>query len=324
MKLINGIKALFLWAIKNSWNLFSVIGVFATLYLGLFYVPDYVKDSTAGKINVIHESLISDIQEILFNEKILTLDDVRSFILGKELKQGVTYPYNPVELLLQVQERFISNKFIPLDKRELLLHNITQICQSYKPPLKPVKKAYDWASLASWFFSGIGLGFAVIGIASIVRKNKLDKETEVDVSSSEDFVKNQHNNTILAAIEFEAMVGEVLKELGVFQPFDASGQDRGIDFLAQRGNKEFIVEVKKFRKLLGLGTAREFMYQVNKSKRGGILVVSSGVTQRTLELIEEHNKVSENQKVYLVVGDSKDSIKQQLEKIFSTKLLKNC
>ena len=86
--------------------------------------------------------------------------------------------------------------------------------------------------------------------------------------------------------------------------------------MVEQKGQEFIIEVKKYRKMLGLGTARSFLNMILASGKGGVLVVSSGITQRTKELILEHNQISENQKIYVVTGDSKDKVKSQLAEIF--------
>ncbi|ERP90041.1 hypothetical protein Q670_14180 [Alcanivorax sp. P2S70] len=312
-------KSLFNWIIKNAWNIFGVIGVAGTFYFSLMHVPDYVKEITTGKVNVIHESLMDDVQELLFYEKSVSIEDINSFIKGKELKQGVSYPYTPDELLVQIQERFMGNKFIPLEKRESLLAAIKAVRATYSPPETAEPKSFSWEPLASWLFSGLGVLIAAIGAASITRKLKIDKETEVDIVSG-DVVINSHNSSMMASVmEFEKMVGEVLQELGALNGAPSGAQDHGYDFEAKGAEGDFIVEVKRYQKLLGLGTAREFMYKVNKSGKGGILVVSSGVTQRTKQLINEHNDISDNQKVHLVIGSSKSEVKEKLQKILATK-----
>lgn len=312
-------KSVFDWIIKNAWNLFGVIGVAGTFYFSLMHVPDYVKEITTGKVNVIHESLMDDVQELLFYENTVTIEDINSFIKGKELKQGVSYPYNPDELLVQIQERFMGNKFIPLEKRESLLESIKAVRSTYSPPKAEEKKPFNWAPLLSWLFSGLGVLIASIGAASITRKLKNDKETEVDIVAGDVVINQYHTSMTAAAYEFEKMVGDVLNEIGALKSSQEATYDQGYDFLASSDSGEFIVEVKRYKKLLGLGTAREFMYKVNKSGKGGILIVSSGVTQRTKQLIDEHNKISENQKVYLILADSKESVKEKLTELLCEK-----
>lgn len=306
---------MFDWIIKNAWNLFGVIGVAGTFYFSLMYVPDYVKEITTGKVNVIHESLMDDVQELLFYDKVVTIEDIDSFIKGKELKQGVSYPYTPDELLVQIQERFMGNKFIPLEKRESLLSSIKAVRATYVPPKTSQLKSFNWAPLISWLFSGVGVIIAGIGAASITKKLKTDKETEVDIVSGDVAISNYHSNLTASAMGYEKMVGDVLKELGALTNTRNRAHDRGYDFEAKGEEGDFIVEVKWYRNPLGLGTARDFMYKVNQSGKGGILVVSSGVTQRTKQLISEHNNISDNQKVHLIVADSKTEVKDKLQRV---------
>lgn len=309
-------KSVFNWVIKNAWNLFGVIGVVGTFYFSLVHVPDYVKEITTGKVNVIHESLMDDVQELLFYEKAVSIEDIESFIKGEELKQGVSYPYNPEEILVQVQERFMGNKFIPLEKRESLIEKIKEVRSKYSPPKIPIEKPIDWTPFLSLLFSGLGVAIAIAGATSIARKLKIDKETEVDILSGNVVFNQYHSAMTAAAFEYEKMVGEVLSELGVLKSTESHVRDIGYDYLAGNNGKEVIIEVKNYKKLVGLGTARQFLHRVIESGKGGILVVSSGVTQRTKELINEHNKITDNQNVFLVVGDSKELVKSQLARLF--------
>jgi len=310
------LKPAFDWTVKNLWNLFGVVGVIGTFYFSLAYVPDYVRDSNSGKVSVIHEALIDDVQELLFYEKALSIGDIESFIRGKELTQGISYPYSPDELLIQVQERFIGNKFIPLEKREALLGQIKVIRATYLPPIRPVRKPESLMIVLSWLAAGLGVFIAFLGATSIARKIKQDRETEIDIASGDENNRGPIGAAAVSIHEFEKMVGDVLEELGVLRSREEQNRDTGIDFIAEKNNARFIVVVKRFRKLLGLGTARSFLYEVSKSGANGVLVVSSGVTERTRQLIVEHNQMSEAQFVHIVVGDTTNQIKKQLTNIF--------
>lgn len=309
-------KALLNWAIKNAWNLFGAIGVAGTFYFSLMYVPDYVTEITNGKINVVHESLMDDIQEIVFNERTLSLKYVETLIHGRELSQGTTYPYTPDELLMQVQERFMGNKFIPLEKREDIFKAIDSVRSEYKPAQMSTKAERDWSQIIPWLFSALGVFIASIGATSLAKKLKIDQETEIDIMAGDIAINERAGSMTMAAFEFERMVGEVLSEIGILKSDETQSMDAGYDFLAASKGKEFIIEAKKYRKLLGLSTARDFLHKLTASEKGGVLVVSSGATQRAKELFSEHNKLTDNQKAFLVFGDSKESIKKQLVNLF--------
>lgn len=308
-------KSILNWVMKNGWNIFSFIGVIGTFYFSLIYVPGYVKDITAAKVNITHESLVDDVQELLFYNKKLTIDDINSFIKAKELEQGTPYPYSSDELLLQIQDRFMGNKFIPLEKRESLMDTVKSIRSTYSKPKVAEKKNINEDSLVSMFVSAIGALIAAIGTYSIFRKIKIDKEIEADITSGDVINNLVYPNLTPGSKEFESMVGEVLNELGVLSERVEAGKDDGYDFEIKTQEQNYIVEVKRYSKLLGLATAREFIYKVNQSGKGGILIVSSGFTERTKQLINEHNALSENQKVYLVVAKAKTELKDILAKI---------
>jgi hypothetical protein len=262
---------------------------------------------------------MDDVQEIMFYEQEISITDIESFIKGKELKQGIAYPYTPDEFLVQVQERFVGNKFIPLEKRSALVQKIKNIRSGYTPPIKAIEKPFDWIVAISWALSGLGVIISLLGAASIIKKLRIDKETEADIAFGDINNSGGHGSRMAAAYEYEKMVGDVLSELNVSKPLiNNTGRDIGYDFEAHDGESEYIVEVKMYKKMLGLGTARDFLGKVNQSGKSGVLVALSGATQRTKELFEKHNKLSSNQqKVYLVTGETRSAVKNQLSKVFS-------
>lgn len=318
MFLWNKLKDIVNWAIANFWNLFSFIGVIATIYVGFFYVPDYVEDMVIGKQSAVHRELVSDIQELVFYEQPLTLKDVESIISGKELSYSIGYEFTSTELLNQIQNEFLKNKFIPLEKRNELIQKIKELRGQYNAPKTPISKPRDSYELISIAVSVLSVIFALLATVSIIAKNRDDKELEVDISSSENstnYVVNSDMQHVHAAYEYENMVGKVLDELSILKTDSELSSNRKVDFIAEVDGNELIVEVKSYRKMLGLGTAREFTYLINNLKRGGILVAKSGVTKRAQQLIDEHNDLLDNQEIFIVSGDTKQEIKDALQKI---------
>jgi len=308
-------KSVFGWIIKNGWNLSSCVGVMATFYFSLIYVPGYVDEINSAKSTVTKESLMDNVQELLFYDKKISINDIDSFIKGKTLEQNSSYPYTADELLLQVQDRFMSNKFIPLEKRESLKETIKAIRSTYIKPTGSKASKFSYVTLIPPLLSLLGTIAAIFGAVSLIKKIKIDKETEVDIVSSDISYENNNSANTSLALEFEKTVGEVLSELGVLVDSHKVSRDVGYDFEVKATGRDYIVEVKYFRKLLGLGTARDFIYQVNSSGKGGILIVSSGVTERTRHLINEHNNISDSQKVYLVIADAKQKLREKLHEI---------
>ncbi|MFM5659703.1 hypothetical protein [Aeromonas veronii] len=303
------------WAIANFWNLFSCIGVIATLYLGFFYVPDYVEEIGLNKQKLVHQELVADIQELLFYNQKIKLDDIQEIINGKELSYSIKYKYTSRELLNQIQDDFLKNKFIPLTKRNELMLNIKELRSKYiEPTERPVSESNYLKFISSITTILTGL-ISLLAIASIISKRQADIETEVDISSSfniKDEIVNieSNSNNYAAAYEFESMVGDVIDELNINLTDKYKAHKNHYDFLIKILDTEHIVEVKAFSRLLGLGTAKEFLNTVTMEGKPGVLVVKSGLTKRALEFIETHNNLTDNNKIHLIIGQTKQDIKK--------------
>ncbi|MBL4797895.1 MAG: restriction endonuclease [Oleispira sp.] len=311
-------RAFFYWAMKNSWNLFGAMGVIGTFYFSLAYVPGYVSEITSGNLNVVHESLMDDIQEMVFHEKELTIKDIESFIKGEELKYKVTYPFNPDELLIQVQESFMGNKFIPLEERNKILKNISSIRSNYENEYlnSSDEKGFfevNYTTIASILASLLGVVLSVFGAVSLKIKNESDKQTEIDIAG--DLVINSSGDRAASYYEFEEMVGITLSEAGFEHVNSEGNNDFGVDFSAKSNGSEYFVSVKKYKSLLGMSSLLPFLHTVSESDKNGIFVISSDVTKRVRHTIDEFNKNDSHQKMHLVIGDAKDLIKNQLVSI---------
>ncbi|EJU9689823.1 restriction endonuclease [Vibrio cholerae] len=319
MSLWERIKLLKSWAISNFWNLFSFIGVVATLYLGFFYVPDYVEELGLNKQKLAHQELVADVQELLFYKQSITLADVDDIIKGKELVYAIKYKFTSPELLNQIQDNFLQNKFIPLDKRKELMVVIKELRSQYKEPSVPTATERDyssWISLLIYVLTGVT---STLALVSIVVKLKSDKETEVDISSSINISGDviHYANTYQSAYEFEAMVGQVIDDLEI-DKLQVSKSDQHFDFLINVSGVECIVEVKAYSKLLGLGTAKEFVNIVNNANKIGILVAKSGLTKRAIDLINSHNELAESNRIYVVTGSTRNDIKKSMQTVINS------
>ncbi|HIF9391948.1 TPA: restriction endonuclease [Photobacterium damselae] len=317
MSLWERIKLLKSWAISNFWNIFSFIGVVATLYLGFFYVPDYVEELGLNKQKLAHQELVADIQELVFYNQPIMLGDIEDIIKGKELVYSIDYKFTSSELLNQIQNDFLQNKFIPLDKRNELMVTIKELRSQYEAPLEVPLSKPDYTSWMSVLINILTGLVSFLAVASIVAKLRADKETEVDISSSIN-VSNVSgdvvytSNSYRTAHEFESMVGEVLDDLNINKTTQSNTRDHHYDYLIDVAGTECIVEVKAYSKLLGLGTAKEFVSVVNKVDKVGILVAKSGLTKRALELIDSHNQLTESSKIYVVTGSTRQDVKKSL------------
>ncbi|MBA1196917.1 restriction endonuclease [Pseudomonas plecoglossicida] len=306
-------KELFSWALKNGWNLFSVVGVIGTFYFAIVYVPDYVKDISDSKISLARESLTADLQEIIFYDKKIDYSDVKSLIKGREIKLGFKYPYSAKDLLLEVQDRFVSNKFIPLDRRQELVATIDSMVSSAPADAVPPKSGIDWSMMMAYVISALGVVIALLGWKSLSNKLQADREITVDISGGEVFLGEASTSPVIEALKYEALIAEILKDLGISFTQNAS-PDSGRDFILPDETPPLQIEVKAYRQLLGLGSAREICSALTRSGWNGILVVSSGLTKNAALYIEQFNR-TRDEKVHVITGRDKDQIKEQLVNI---------
>jgi hypothetical protein len=320
------IPKFFEWVLKNFWNIFGVVGVLGTFYFSLFYVPDYIKQISTAKSVVIHESLMDDVQELIFYEQDVDVNDIETLIKGKELSNGANYPFSVSELLIQVQERFMANKFVPLDKRKSLIEKIDSIREKLPTIEQKPEIKNTWNNLLPWLMSGIGVFISLLGAISLFEKFKRDKEIEVDIGSelNDNIIYHRVSSTpmIHVAVVYEKLIGRILKELGVkILDQEKSGPDKpvtGPDYTIRETNGgEFIVECKRYTKLVGLSTIRQFLYQTLEYGKNGIFVTASGLTKRSQEAVDRHNESNADMQVFIAQGTSKESLEAQLKKILS-------
>lgn len=306
-------------ASKYLSNFISVVGLLATLYLSIFYVPSYVEDIAESRGQVIHESLMDDIQELIFFENELSIEDIQSLIHGRELQQGVQYRFSADELLMQVQERFMGNKFIPLEKRRALFERINSIRAEYKPAPEEEKDE-------SFFLlpSVIGVALSLLGVLlssfatfGLFRKYALDREIPDDIIADIIVEDEPPGSLSETGFQYEKMIGEALAELGVLKEASADNNDTSFDFMASTNRGDFIVEVKWYRRLLGAATALHFTRLVKHMGLGGILIVNSGLTHRAREIIQNHNETYDDLKIHVVSGKTKPFVMQRLKTIFN-------
>lgn len=314
------IKSSYLWILKNGWNLFSVTGVIATFYFSIIYIPDYVKDISDSKISLARESLVSDVQEILFYSKKLEIQDIRTLIKAREIKIGMIYPQSAEDLLLEAQDRFISNKFIPLDRRQELMTTIKEILSRSTTEKITQKKETNWISILTFLLSSIGSLAAILGLKSLNQKVEADRETAIDISQSETFSNEETGAPRLTPYQFESMIEDILHELGV--EFDANSKKEFDNvFSINCKNSKFEVEVKAHRQLLGLSTIRYICPRIAQPGRDGILIISSGLTKNAKHYIDRYNQ-TQNEKVHVILGSDKETIKEQLSEILNNQTTK--
>lgn len=310
------LKNILLWIKKNFFNVFGVVGVLGGFGLSLFYVPNWVDQLFIGRASVIHESIVNDVQEILFNnEKILT-SDIESLIKGKELNNGSKYQYSVDELLVQVEDRFMSNKFIPLKKRTELVTEINQLRKGVKNVQPEKSFIFNKQMIVTWLLSAIGVIISIFGALSFIEKNKREREIKIDLNEVETEETEETDSFVESYSEFEKEIKEVFTSIGftveVEEPDHPGKPMSRPDFEVSLGRMHYLVECKKYTQLVGLKTIKQVKYQGMEHGKSSILISTTKLTSRASEELNKHNQDLPDLKIYSIIGSTQEKIKDQL------------
>lgn len=239
-------KYLTIWVKNNLTHLFSIVGILLTIYFSVFYIPQYSEDIRLKRINSVNQDLINTIQELIYNNHVVAIGNIESLIKGKEIKENIIYPYTVEELLIQVQEDFLSNKFIPLNERKKLLDEIDILrlnIEKEEIPREFVEKAKK-QSFIQLIISMIGIVVSALGAYSLAGTAKKMKEDEIDDKISER--SNIFEERIKKSIEAEGYVRKILeKKFGAENIKSQIDDNLGVDFVAEASDgRNFGFEVK--------------------------------------------------------------------------------
>ncbi|WP_438349262.1 restriction endonuclease [Paenibacillus sp. FA6] len=309
---MNAFRWIWEWSKRNLSNIFSIIGILLTIYFGVYFVPGYLQEMRAEKINTINEGLIENLQELIYNNQSLSIEEIESLIKAKEIKYSITYPYTKDELLIQISGRFLENKFIPLDQRKGLIERIQNLRKGInEPQLKPKEESNSLMKFLESLLTIITFGVAILGFNSTLQKAKRDRQEQIEVDLEERETEIQHS--IMSAFTFEITVKEALN--GKNYTHHSYGRDMGYDFIVNENNKEFAIQCKYYRRAINISEIRVLIHSINRLNNDLILVTNTQLTNSAHRYFEEYNSKSTN-KLYFVQGVSKEDIKNQLNSIF--------
>lgn len=302
------------WALGHFWNLFSIVGVIATFYFGLFYIPDYAKENLYSKSALAQEEIIHEIGERLFAGESVTIEEIESAIEQKEIFYKINFPFSTKQTLLLINNDFSKNDYIPLEKRNDVKSKIQNIIKSTK---EASPKEKNWKDLNYVSFASIILVLTagLTGFLSIIQKNKKDAEVEIELD--EENIPFEEGTLSYRSQEYSQMVGEAIKELGleILKEHRSSPQQPlyGPDFKVSSQNGEVFIETKAYRQKVGINTIRGFLYMLRQAGKPGILVSTSTLTVRAKQLLQQHNEKNSEFKAHFVTGITKSDIKSGIK-----------
>jgi hypothetical protein len=311
-------KELWNWLVKNFSDLFTIIGIVLTVYFSIFYVPEYIKENLNEKINNINSDLIESIQEVVYNHYQLDQKQIEALIRGKEIKFRIDYPYTPNELLIQTQETFMANKFIPLNERVNVVNRIDSIRVNLKTEIPETNEqkadsflAIDRGDLTAITISVLLLSISMIGFISFLtklsreRKDKINKEVELE--------KDDIETRIVQGMNFEKSIQDILLKNKLNFSKIAGPNKSGYDFMVKLNSVDRLpISVKYLNSSGSLDMSsidRLFSPFIKINQRGVVII-----NKDDKRIIQYLNKFSENLKgkLHLIVSDKLEIIESDL------------
>lgn len=287
-------KTFFAWVIKHLSNIFSFIGIILTLYFGIYYVPNWLRDVQNEKIINAQENLEQSVKELIYSESQCNFEEIEPLIKAKELELKENYPLSRIDVLVKVQESFMQDKFLPLDDRKKLMAEIetlkveitpTEITEDAKTS-KSSTVIYEWMSIIVSIFG------VIIGIFSLFLnfRNEKEKQEEIDnqIIGGEDI-----NLVAESSIEFEKSITKIIESYkGVEIIRTSRDRDFGFDLEFSLNKERYYVEIKYFTKSkVGLKSFHHFLANLQGLEGHFWFIHNTGLTEMVKRKAQEAQKL---------------------------------
>ncbi len=311
------------WVKKNIWNVISVIGTIATLVFGVYgvlFVPDYVKNAYQERQSVANIEIVNDVKEIIYSD--LKFDSllIQTLKTGKELKYDIIFPKTNSEIIVEVQEDFMSDKFLPLNERMKLYRkadSLKLITPSDKIQISKAESKTSIFTILTYTLSILSLiisGLLMFGLFTRRKQEinqELEKKFEEIQETRPDFVSEYRN--------FENLVGQALSELKLeFEDFTKSAKDSAFDFVIKLGKKKIGLEVKS---RLRTDVLLKMRNQFDNSGLDSLIIVTNRIVDfTTFSMLSDLQKKTGlvRRKIYLISANNIDKLKNELTELLRT------
>lgn len=310
------------WILKNFGNIFSVFGVVATLYFGIFYIPDYIEESQNARLNNASKEVVQSIKELVYSDSTATAKEITSLIKSKEIGASVEFQNSNRWFLLKAEESFMEDKFIPLPKRRELLAEIELLAKELPPPTKEESKDVQKAK-TNWIVTLLSIlatlitliiGYLSLRANYLTRKSK-DEEIENELKEARAEIGATRYSVDYMSIEEDII--SILKSLQYeFNPISFNKTDKEFDIEFWVNKKRYFIEVKVLRtSRVGLKSIESFLLQL-RSKRGiGIFIYNTELTSMSGSRLRDYNKIEKVSEAYAIKFTNKNEVKKQIESI---------
>lgn len=310
------------WILRNFGNIFGVFGVVATLYFGLFYIPDYIKESGNAKLNNASNEVIQSIKELVYSDSIASITEIKALINSKEVGANLEFENSDKWFLLKAEESFMEDKFIPLTERRKLIAEIETLTLALpKTTDKEPEKIQE--SKSKWFSTSLSILITLLSIIAgyfsfranyLTRKSK-DEEIENELKEA----RTEIGATIMS-VGYKKIEKDILNILEKskydINPNSFNKTDREFDFEFRKDKRKYFVEVKVLRaSKVGLKSIESFLLQLQGNKGIGIFIYNTELTSLSESRIRDFNKINKHSKVYTIRFTNKSEVEEKIKEI---------
>ncbi|WP_163326097.1 hypothetical protein [Draconibacterium mangrovi] len=308
--------------IKNLSNIFGILGILLTIYFGTFYVPSWIKENQNEKLNSSQQQTIQTIKELIYKDSTVTIQEIKTVVVGKELDEKISIPYTFYEILTLCQLSFIEDRFLPLERR-MELTNKLEILKNQLIPEQAwteLEKSRERRArnkiiiILSIIISLIASG---IGILSFYRKLKLekDKQEEINNEIEESTVDISYKDF---ARQTEKEFIEALQSIKGIK-FKIPARDEGYDLFFNKENKDYFIEFKLLTKSkVGLGSFKRFIYRLKDRPGEAWFIYNTDLTPLVMTEAKNFNNKNKDIELRLIKVNNKTELVEKVEKLLHT------
>lgn len=310
------------WILKNFGNIFSVFGVVATLYFGIFYIPDYIEESKNAKLKNASKEVIQSIKELVYSDSITTVKEISSLIRSKEVGANLEFENSDKWFLLKAEESFMEDKFIPLSDRRKLIQEIETLALGL-PKSTEDKSEKLQESKSKWVSTSLSIlgtilallaGYFSFRVNYLTRKSK---DEEIENELREALIETGVSHGSVGYQKTEKAILEILKDSNYeINQNSINKTDREFDFEFRAGKRKYFIEVKVLRaSKVGLKSIESFLLQLRSRKGIGIFIYNTELTSLSASRIRDFNKIEKHSQVYSFQFTSKKDVEMRIKEI---------
>jgi len=307
------------WVVRNLSNIFSGIGILLTLYMGVFYVPTWLDEAQYEKNINAQKELVQSIKELAYSDSICYPNEISILVKAKEIELNKQYPMSTQNLLTKVQESFMQDKFLPLEKRKLLISKIETIKDYFKDDNVIEENRYEKSHNALSTLSIIvSLLTVFVGIVSFYLKFKTEKEKDEEIESQIIGTENYSSN-IEFAFEYEKKLLRIVRNYPNIEVVKTSNfSDFSFDILFEYKHVNHYLEARYLSKSkVGLSSIQKFINSIQGLEGVFWFVHNTELTNMTKRKINEaiNMLANERRSIYVIKAESEYDFQIQFNKI---------